>query len=468
MFPVTYTSELTGEGVELRSYDTDRDGSADYHQELNRSGRVIRLGFDGNEDGSIDEQIDLNDLALSECRELYILLDGVPYQMMADMYAQGHFRLFHRPSRLISCFPSMSDIAFSEVFGLAPVLAYQASYYDRSKGKVHDGNRVYLSGRNEPWNDRLDYRSPLWMDAVAYVWPRWWLKHELDSIFTKYRKSKEQRVIGYVVSTTCLGTNEGRDGYLEVLLRAERLCEAVMLASKGRVQITMFADHGHNLSHPKPIPLKTLLEQSGFHVVEKLKKPNDVVVPEFGLVTFASIDTLCPGPVARAAVQMEGINLAIYKDAQGRVVVLDRAGKALVDCRDDRYRYQIVHGDPLKLRRIVETLGQAGLFDEEGYAADADWFRVTCGHEYPDALARIWRAFHGLVENPPTIIVTTRDQWYYGRGKFDFFVNVASTHGSLNYVNSVTFAMSTAGELPGDLRLTDLRRALMDLGLKLP
>ena len=468
MFPRTYTAGLTSEGMELRIYDSDGDGKKDYYQELGQGGRVLRLGFDRDEDGILEEQVDLDELDLSECRELYILLDGVPYEMMASMYAQGHFRLFHRPSRLISCFPTMTDVAFAEIFGLSPVLAYQASYYDLTRSKLHDGNKIYLSGKNEPWNDRLDYRGPLWMDAVAYVWPRWWLRHELDSILAKYRKSKNKRISGYVVSTTSLGTNEGRDGYLEALLQAEQLCEAAMLASGGKVKITMFADHGHNFTVGKPIPLKETLGRCGFRVVDKLKRPNDIVIPEFGLVTYASIDTLSPGQVASAAVQIEGVNLAIYRDDQERVVVLNQAGKALIDCRDNRYLYQTIHGDPLKLRLIVENMHQAGLLDAEGYASDEDFFKATCGHEYPDALARIWRAFHGLVKNTPAVVVTTKDGWYCGKGKFDFFVDVASTHGSLNYANSVTFAMSTAGELPEVLRLEDLRVVLKDLGLEPP
>jgi hypothetical protein len=468
MFPATHTTIVTAGGVQQRVYDTDHDGKDDYYQELDRTGRVIRLGFDSDQNGSVDEQVDLDELDLSECRELYILLDGVPYEMMADMYEQGHFRLFHRPSRLISCFPSMTDVAFSEVFGLSPVLAYEAGYYDRDNAKLHDGNRVYLSGKNEPWNERLDYRGRLWIDAVAYVWPRWWLSHEMDRILDKYRKSNKQRVSGYSVSGTCMGTNEGRDGYTEVLLRAEKLCEAAMLASEGRVKITMFADHGHNLTHGKSIDLKALLERAGFHVAEKLKKPNDVVIPEFGLITCASIDTLCPELVASIVVQIEGMNLAMYKNRWGSVVVLDRSGKALVDCRDGRYRYQILHGDPLKLGPVFENLRSAKLLDADDYATDKDVFRATNSHEYPDALARIWRAFHGLVKNVPAVVVTTKDGWYCGKGKFDFFVDVASTHGSLNYVNSVTFAMSTAGELPEVLRLRELRPALENLGLELP
>ena len=469
MFPSnTYTTAPSEDTASQRAYDTDHDGRDDYYQQLNEHGRVIRLAFDHDQDSSVDQHVDLDKLALADCRQLYIILDGVPYHMLADMYDQGHFRLFHPPSRLISVFPSMTDIAFAEVFDLSPVLAYEAGYYDREKGKLHDGNSVYLSGKNEPWNKRLDYRSRLWMDAVAYVWPKWWLDHELRAILSKYRKSKSQRFAGYSVATTCLGTSDGADGYRQVLLQAEQLCEAAMLASKGKVKITVFADHGHNLTAAKPLPLKDLLIESGFRVVDKLKGPKDVVVPQFGLVTYASIETLYPAKVAAAVVRMTGINLTMYKDDRGNIVVLDRSGKAIIAQRNNHYRYRSIHGDPLKLSPLLEQLRESALLDDQGYAADADWFAATARHEYPDALARIWRAFHGLVQNTPAVVVTTEDAWYCGKGKFDFFVNIASTHGSLNYINSVTFAMSTAGQLPPDLRLRDLRNALADLGLNPP
>ena len=468
IFPAAYTTVGGNDALEQRAYDTDRDGRDDYYQRLNEYGRVVRLAFDHDQDGSIDQQVDLDELDLADCRQLYILLDGVPYQMIADMYDQGHFRLFHRPSRLISTFPSMTDVAFAEAFDLSPVLAYEAGYYDRADAKLHDGNRVYLSGKNEPWNQRLDYRSRMWMDAVAYVWPKWWLDHELRAILSKYRKSDNKRIAGYSVSSTCLGTSQGAEGYRQVLRQLEQICQAVMFASKGKLKITVFSDHGHNLIASKPLPLKALLKKSGFRVVSKLKGPKDVVVPQFGLVTYASIDTFSPAEVASAVVQMQGINLAMYKLEQDNVVVLDRSGKALISRQGSRYRYRCIHGDPLKLSPVLGRLRESGLLDEQGYAHDADWFVATAGHEYPDGLARIWRAFHSLVQNTPAVVVTARDGWYCGKGKFDFFVDVASTHGSLNYINSVTCAMTTAGPLPRDLRLAELFKALADLGLEPP
>ncbi len=299
IFPTTYDALLIGDVPEQRAYDTDQDDRPDYCQYLNEHGRVIRLAFDYDQDGALDHQVDLDKFDPANCRQLYILLDGVSYQMIADMYDRGHFRLFHRPSRLISTFPSMTDVAFAEIFDLSPVLAYEAGYYDRPNAKLHDGSTVYLSGKNEPWNQRLDYRSRMWMDAVAYVWPKWWLDHELRAILSKYRESDKKRISGYSVASTCLGTNDGAEGYRQVLLQLEQICQAAMFASKGKIKITVFSDHGHNLTAAKFLPLKDLLKESGFRVVSKLKRPKDVVVPQFGLVTYASIETFCPAEVVQ-------------------------------------------------------------------------------------------------------------------------------------------------------------------------
>lgn len=467
-FPSRYNATRIGDAPEQRAYDTDQNDRPDYNQYFNEQGRVVRLAFDLDQDGSLDQQVDLDKLDLANCRQLYILLDGVPYQIIADMYEKGYFRLFHKPSRLISSFPSMTDVAFAEIFDLSPVLAYEASYYDFADAKLHDGNTVYLSGENEPWNQRLDYRSRMWMDAVAYLKPNWWLDHELQAILSKYLESNSKRVSGYSVASTCLGTRDGSEGYREVLLQLEKICQTAMFASKGKVKITVFSDHGHNLTPAKPLPLKDLLKEAGFNVVNKLNGPKDVIVPEFGLVTYASIETFSPAKVASDVVHLRGINLAMYEDPDGNIAVLSSSGYALITKQGDRYRYHNSYGDPLKLSPAIAQLSKSNLLDEQGYAADDDWFNATARHGYPDPLARIWRAFHGLVKNTPAVVITTKDGWYCGKGNFSSVVQIASTHGSLNYANSVTFAMTTAGPLPPDLRVKDLFKALVDLGLEPP
>ena len=54
------------------------------------------------------------------------------------------------------------------------------------------------------------------------------------------------------------------------------------------------------------------------------------------------------------------------------------------------------------------------------------------------------------------MIVSLADRFFSGSSSLSAFVDVASTHGGLNYRNSVTFIMSTAGRLPAVMRSSDI------------
>ena len=49
-------------------------------------------------------------------------------------------------------------------------------------------------------------------------------------------------------------------------------------------------------------------------------------------------------------------------------------------------------------------------------------------------------------------MITTRDGYCAGRRDFEGFIKMASTHGSLNQVNSATFIMSMTGRVTKPLR----------------
>ena len=66
-----------------------------------------------------------------------------------------------------------------------------------------------------------------------------------------------------------------------------------------------------------------------------------------------------------------------------------------------------------------------------------------------------------LAENPPDVIANLRDGACYGSRFFHVMIGkVASTHGSLNRINSTTFALTMLGELPPAMRSHDVLPAL--------
>lgn len=429
-----------------------------YLQYLDPAGRVIALAYDDDRDGEPEVRIDLPD---DRGPHYLILLDGIPYRLVRQLYDQGHFRLFHRPTKLLSCFPSMTDLAFCRMFGIDGPKGYQALWYDRKRRKRSHGKWNYLTEKNAPWQKHIDYRAPMILDAIGYVTPGFLFRRErdgLDRLF-KFKRGRTGTVIGYSVGTATIGTRKGEKGLVKCLKRIDALCEKLIYQHRGRCLITIAADHGHNLTASKYFQVSNALKQAGFKPSKRLKKPRDVVCIEFGLVTYSAIYTDQPEKVADALLERDPIELAIYPERPdgGWIVVRDRTGTARIGKTQRGYVYRIEKGDPLKLKPVIDRLTQSGKVTPAGEIDDRSLFVATVDHEFPDPLARIYRAFNGLAELPADIIVTLKDGWFCGAKDLARSVSVASTHGSLNQANSATFVMSMIRELPGAVRISELK-----------
>ena len=48
-------------------------------------------------------------------QRLVLAVDGIPYDVFAELQGQGHFTDFHPVARMVSTFPSLSDVAFAAI-----------------------------------------------------------------------------------------------------------------------------------------------------------------------------------------------------------------------------------------------------------------------------------------------------------------------------------------------------------------
>ncbi|MFQ6049185.1 MAG: hypothetical protein ACE5K7_07465, partial [Phycisphaerae bacterium] len=313
-----------------------------------------------------------------------------------------------------------------------------------------------LSGANAPWSHNLTYRCSFWWDANAYLSPRAVFDHELRGLLRAFKKVQRDQAFAYTVATAGLGTRGGRAAILDYLKTIDRLCQQIVYRHRGNVKLTLLADHGHNLTPNRRISFKRLLRQMGYHLATTIKGPADVVVIEYGLVTYAAIYTDDPAGVADVVLDHPAVDLVTYPQDRD-IVVRDRTGQARIRKIGSRYRYDIDRGDPLRLKPVLAQLASQGKVSPDGLIDDRALFQATIEHIYPDPLARIWLAFHGLVKHPPDLIVSLRDGYCHGSKLFDFVIGgSASTHGSLNRINSTTFVMTTLGPLPPALRPGDV------------
>lgn len=478
MFPVTpHHCAAEPDGATSRFYDTDGDGRVDYCERLSPAGRVDVIRYDADGDGRFETEIALDSIPASERRDLVLLLDSVPYQMVADAWAGGRFRLFPAPARVIAPFPVMTDLSFSEFFGDSPCPGVESEYYDGHH--ITDGYGTYAAGGNTPWQRHVDYHLTPSAHAVAYFYSYAWYLHELGKIDRMFEQRGGGPFVGYVVGTSALGAQHGRDGHQTGLIELDRFCQSVVWRTRGRVRITLFSDHGHNLMPSSRVPLPEMLAQFGYRVRDELERPEDVIVPQFGVVTYASIHTNSPRQVATDVVGIDGIELAAYLDEKDGVVVFSRGGEARItrtptapgmsdaaSAAGVRFRYEALRGDPLKLRAVIERLRAEGRVDASGFVSDADLFAATTAHEYPDVVHRLWRAFHGLTAHTPDVMVAVLDGWHSGSRFMTKVRPMAAAHGNLGALSSSAFAMTSAGALPEVVRMEDLRARLEALGVQ--
>jgi len=445
-------------------FDVNHDQRPDFWHFGGPDGRKTGIAYAAQGGDAPGQRIDLDALDAADCPHFLIALDGVPFEIVDELYRAGHFRFFYPPARVINCFPGMTDLALSDLFHVRPCRAYQALYYDRAAGRLSSGSGDYLSAANSPWVAHMDYRCSFWWDALVYLNPQAVFNHELKGILRAFRRIDTGWGCAYSVGTAGLGTRQGRPGIEEYLRTIERLCEQIIYERRGRVKLTLVADHGHNLVENRRVSFRPLLAECGYRPARQLRRPQDVVTISYGLVTCADFHTDDPAGVAECLLRHADVELTCYP-ADGAVVVRDRAGLARILPGQQGYRYEPVSGDPLQLVEIIATLRAAGHVNATGEIDPDALFTATLEHYYPDPLDRIWNAFNGLVEHPADVIVSLRDGACHGSRFFYTMVGtMSSTHGGLNRVNSTTFVMTMLGNLPPALRTREVLPALESLG----
>lgn len=449
-------------GGTLNWYDMDADGRADYGERQSEDGRIVELRYLAGK-SSAAQTVDLSALPESERRDLIIILDSIPYHLAEAAWKAGMLRHFPRPTRIIAPFPVMTDVALVDFFHQTPGVAIESDYYDGQRET--DGYNVYLKAGVSIWHEHVDYAMPHIAHGSAYMDQLPWFDHELRRIQDAFERSQAPVFVGYCVGTSALGALQGREGHETGLSRMDRFCRTMVYRSRGRVRITLLSDHGHNLVTSTRIPLSDLLKKAGYNVTNKLIKPKDIVLPEFAMATCSAIYTNDPAAVAADVVKIEGMELAAYPHADGSLVVLSPSGRAKILRSESGYRYEASSGDPLVLLPILERLQAANKINPDGFVSDAVLLEATADATYPDAVDRLWRAFHEQFQHTPNVLISVADGKHTGSKFQSEMIKLRAAHGNLRPLSTFGFAATTAGELPATLRMRELAPALNRAGV---
>lgn len=382
-------------------------------------------------------------------RRLLLCLDGVPHRLIEQERGRGLFDSFKAPTRLLSPFPTMTNVALSAMLGATPPPGYESLYFDRKARELRGGISKYV-GRRTPdkvpssYMDDLDYQEPLPFEFLIYVAPEKVWRADMQRFRERFRSAPRNRdYFAFLKATDGLLHAQGPARLTIALESLDKILKEIRSYCGDETEIVMFSDHGMNLEENRRVPLLSTLRRRGFNVV----------IPAFGLCSYAAVyceEDRIP-EMARASVEITGIDFAVYKDATA-VVVESARGQARIEHEPatGSYRYVIGSGDPLQLGSFSDT-----------FATDATWFERTAGHRYPNALANIYKSlFTPRVKHTADVLLSLNDGYYYGWTPFGRFVRLRATHGNALQSSSNAFLMSTHREFPAFVRADDAKPLL--------
>jgi len=394
-------------------------------------------------------------------RTLILLMDGVGYDLAAEMHRKGELKNFLPPAPLIVAFPSDTNPALVEILaplGAPPAAGYEDYYFDPAANEMRGGLFHRFSRKTfveTNFRDLFDYHPhPVRMTveyAVPVLGPALNGAVNLARIRDEFRKSSQPVFLAYYDASDTAAHLGGRWLVREQLRYLDRWVGE--LRAKHEVEVIVLSDHGNDHRWLRRTNLEPALRRAGFRIQSSLKDDRSVVLPQFGLISNAVLYTR-PGQeaaAAEAALRAKGVDLAVFRDGDSLLVVSAK-GRARIDRRESddgavRFRYLAEAGDPLLLNCVAEELIHTGFADADGFVAEEKWLAATAGHVYPDPLRRLWNAFDGLVRQPASVIVSLKDGYYTGSIWLNLFAWMQATHGSLRRAQSLGVVMSTSPAL---------------------
>lgn len=399
-------------------------------------------------------------------RRVVLALDGLDYRDVQAARALGQFAAFRPPGRLISTFPSISDIAWHAIFGVQPPAGYQRVFYSTRHNAVLGD--AFDAIRPIEYEERMDFAFDAKFHHLgAYLMSWSTARREIDTDVEAVLRTRGRRTVYiYNVGPDALQHTRGDVAqYLAYLDRALVGLQERYRERTGRaLEIVVLSDHGHNrAAQASFLPVAESLREHGFRIARTLTSPSDVAFSVDGVTTgfgvFCHPDA--EERVMAALVATAGVDIVTRRLPENRFLVQSGDATAEIEWRveDGRnlYRYVPRTGDPLQLDTVMQRMHDTGTMRADRFA-DADaWVRATAASVYPAAVVRIVHGHREATRNPAPILVSLRDDYRVGLG----MVSVANrmrplggTHGALSASNAVGVVMSTFQETPDDLAMT--------------
>jgi hypothetical protein len=402
-------------------------------------------------------------------RRLVLIVDGVPFTALARVRAEGRFRAFKEPARMIATFPSLTNLSIIEILGAPDSPGYEDHYYDRELNRLVGGIPDRLRGAKfigGSFRRQFDYHAPALKGALAYIVPpyggEWTANADLEGFVRAFRASRGSSFLGYIGETDPLAHLAGEAPLEEFLRSLDTALDRLIRDSGGELEIDICSDHGNLFSNFRHVRLNESIEGHGFVIEKSLSAARGVVLPRYGMIGCAMLFTApeLRQSLAEACMTAEGVDFAAYQDGDAIEVVATR-GRARLTRDGNRFRYEAQSGDPLLLLPVVDQMRASSQVDGDGFICEDDWFSATLNHRYVDPLRRLFDGFTAHVQSRADVIASLENGWYVGSPFLDKFATMRATHGSLMAGETEGFAMSTRRSVGTAVRGAELHKLFL-------
>ncbi|PIR25563.1 MAG: hypothetical protein COX62_04395 [Deltaproteobacteria bacterium CG_4_10_14_0_2_um_filter_43_8] len=395
---------------------------------------------------------------------LFLALDGVSFSLIKEMKAEGKFSSFSDPSLIISPFPSTTTSGFTGLlkpYGVSKASGYDERSFDYTANKV-EGN-LLSAYQKSPANylTFFDYnRHSFFSQFIMYAIPGFSVKRDIERIPNiLFSEPERDQFVVYIGGTDGAAHILGKRRVKSILSMVDKYLQRLQRRYKKKtgkhLEFVLFSDHGFDFKPLKAIStskIKHHLEKHQFKLSEHLLSENDVVLVHWGNISGASFYTKPDkvGTISEVLSRISGVDIVSYKKGND-IFFLRFDGrqmqKAQVRADGDYFSYVPLLGDPLSYQSVYTELKKSGKLRADGFAHWKHIANATFSHQYPSAQKRVHDAFFKLVDNPATILCSTKQEFEFGdsvtRLTAKLHGGLKGTHGGLFWDASNAFVMTT-------------------------
>lgn len=400
---------------------------------------------------------------------LIIALDGVSYRDVRALQegitetnfwgGVAHRRAFtaeegyYPVSRMVSTFPSTSDVAWTDIFGNRPLPGYQRTYFS-----VAANSQVALNGLTTTVEHerQMNYETDNnFVRSMGYIYSVHVFEYEVRKLSVDFWNSDDTNANYYVyIRSSDDAQHMDRNVFSLLCILDKRLQELRARYEKEEghdLPILILSDHGHNhAGRGERVQVRPYLEKRGYHISESIQSPKDVVLPTSGIEDWVEIHN-APSETERLAellTHLQGADVIAARLATNSFLVLNSKGERATirwNRANNTFRYTAEKGDPLNYLPVMDALRREKRLDANGFATADDLMNETMTNHYPLALQRIVRGLTCVTLNPATILISLDNHyvhagWLVNEGSM--LETCGSTHGALDDINSLGIVLS--------------------------